>query len=68
MAIAGGATTAYKCQVIGGQLSAVPTTTLRTECVEPEDALPRLATGERVTVAGSDMAALRRLLGANHGE
>jgi rRNA-processing protein FCF1 len=65
MAISGGATTAYYCQIVGAELSADTTTRLRSECATVDDALRRLAAGERVVVAGSDMAALRdRLLRA----
>lgn len=35
------------------------TTRLRSECATVDDALLRLAAGERVVVAGSDMFALR---------
>ncbi len=63
MAIAGGATSAYRCQVVDGALEVSNTTTLRSECVAVEAAVVRLGRGERVTVAGSDMEALRRRLG-----
>ena len=63
MAIAGGATSAYRCQVIDGELEVSNTTTLRSECVEVDAAVVRLGKGERVTVAGSDMEALRCRLG-----
>ena len=62
MAVSGGACSAYRCQVQDGQLVATPTTSLRTLCVAPTDALEPLSRGEWVTVAGSDVAALRRLL------
>lgn len=62
MAVSGGACSAYRCQVQDGQLVATPTTCLRKLCVSPADALTLLGQGEWVTVAGSDMAALRRLL------
>jgi hypothetical protein len=62
MAVSGGACSAYRCQVQDGQLVAVPTTCLRKLCVAPKDALTPLGQGEWVTVAGSDMVALRRLL------
>ena len=57
--MAGGNTTAYRCQVVGGELSCELTTRLRSECATVDDALLRLAAGERVVVAGSDMHALR---------
>ena len=62
MAVSGGATTAYVCQVIGYELSCTPTTRLRTECATVDHALIELAKGERCVVAGSDMAALRMRL------
>ncbi len=64
MAIAGGATSAYRCQVIDAELEVSNTTTLRSECVAVDEAFVRLGRGERVIVAGSDMEALRRRLGA----
>ena len=59
MAVSGGATTAYVCQVSGYELTATPTTRLRSECATVDHALQVLAAGERCVVAGSDMAALR---------
>lgn len=58
MAVAGGATSAYRCQVVDGTLEVSNTTTLRSECVAVEAAIVRLGRGERVTVAGGDMEAL----------
>lgn len=62
MAIAGGACSAYRVQVFDRQVLVNSTTTLRSECVAIEPALQRLSRGEIVTVAGSDMAELRRRL------
>lgn len=66
MAVAGGATAAYRCSVAwddgGGALRTTFTTMARTECATVDDALRRLQAGETVTVAGSDMAALRQRL------
>ena len=62
MAIAGGVCTAYQCQVMAGELLTRNTSMLRTYCATVDDALLRLARGETVTVAGSDMAALRARL------
>ena len=62
MAVSGGATTAYVCQVHDWQLLIQPTTRLRTECATVDHALIELAKGERCVVAGSDMAALRMRL------
>lgn len=63
MAIAGGATVAYICQVVDGSLDVVQKTTLRKNCVPVGDAMVRLSYGEAVTVAGGDMADLRKKLG-----
>lgn len=68
MAIAGGACSAYRCRVIDGELYVVPTTTLRSLCVEPTEAVDTLGRGEWVLIAGSDMADLRRMLGARTGD
>lgn len=66
MAVAGGATAAYRCSVAwddgGGALRTTFTTMARTECATVDDAVRRLQAGETVTVAGSDMAALRQRL------
>jgi hypothetical protein len=64
MAIAGGATTAYKCKLENGSLVVAPTTKLRSECKSPQEALPLLTAGEEVTVAGSDMHELRLMVAA----
>ena len=55
MAVSGGATTAYVCQVHDWRLVCQPTTRLRSECATVDHALQVLA-------AGSDMAALRMRL------
>ena len=63
MAVAGGATKAYDCQVRDGALHIVrDRTTLRDLCTKPEDAIEALARGQVVIVAGSDIAALRAAL------
>lgn len=62
MAVAGGVCMAYQCQVNAGELVTRSTSMLRTYCATVDDALDRLSRGEAVTVAGSDMAALRRRL------
>ncbi len=62
MAVSGGATTAYVCQVHGYELTCQPTTRLRSECATVDHALIELAKGEKCVVAGSDMAALRMRL------
>jgi rRNA-processing protein FCF1 len=59
VAVSGGATTAYSCIISGMELSTAPTTRLRSECATVDDAMQRLAAGDRVVVAGSDMAALQ---------
>lgn len=63
MAISGGATSAYFCEIVDCELRTTSTTRLRSACATVDDALQRLAAGERVVVAGSDVVALRdRLL------
>lgn len=57
--MAGGNTTAYYCIISGMELATIPTTRLRSECATVDDAMQRLASGDRVVVAGSDMVALR---------
>jgi hypothetical protein len=64
MAIAGGATTAYACQVVNGALVVARKSTLRSLCVKVDEAFRLLGEGQRVTVAGADMPALRAALGA----
>ena len=68
MAIAGGATVAYVCQVIDGCLDISPVTSQRSLCMKPQGAVLCLERGERVVVAGSDMVTLRALLGVEIGE
>lgn len=62
LAIAGGATTAYRCQVIGSELFVSRTTIQRSECDTIDAALQKLSSGEWTIVTGSAMAELRRLL------
>ena len=62
MAIAGGACTAYRCHIQDNMLYSKRTTSLKTLCADPAEALPQFGCGEAVIVAGSDMAELRRLL------
>jgi len=62
MAIAGGMTTAYRCQVSEYKLTATPTTCLRNECANVEAAVAILERGEACVVAGFDMAQLRQRL------
>ncbi len=59
MAISGGATSAYFCEIVDSELRTTSTTRLRSACATVDDALRRLAAGERVVVAGSDIVALR---------
>ena len=59
MAVSGGVTAAYRCQIVGGELTCESAARLRSECATVDDALKRLANGEKVVVAGSDMVALR---------
>ncbi|GIK73816.1 MAG: hypothetical protein BroJett021_28040 [Chloroflexota bacterium] len=62
MAIAGGACSAYWVRYDADRrwLHVRSTTALRSECPTVEEAIERLHQGEQVTVAGSDMAELRR--------
>jgi hypothetical protein len=62
MAVAGSATTAYKCRIEDDRLTTEPTTTLRSECARVADAQEQLNAGNQVTVAASDMEALRQRL------
>lgn len=70
MAVAGGACSAYWVRWDARQhwLHVRSTTALRSECPAVEEAIERLRQGEQVTVAGSDMAAVRRAMHpAEHG-
>jgi len=62
MSHGGGTTVAYRLTLNGGILVAEPTARLRTQCATIDDALIRLRRGDAVTVAGSDMIALRARL------
>lgn len=67
MAIAGGACTAYECRLLAdGTLTTRNRTALRSYCAdldsEQDENLRKLRNGEALTVAGSDMVKLRRLL------
>jgi hypothetical protein len=55
--------TAFRCQVVDGELLIKLRTTLQQYCMKPEAAVVTLSTGEAVTVASSDMMRLRALLG-----
>jgi translation initiation factor IF-1 len=72
MAIAGGITTAYQCKpvIINDRLTLETTHTSypRNLCASPADAYIRLLKGDTVTVAGSDMAALRSKIAALNGD
>lgn len=63
MAIAGGATVAYMCQMIDGELVVTRGTALRSGCLSVGEAVKWLRAGQRATVAGPEMAALRAALG-----
>jgi hypothetical protein len=61
MAHAGGTTTAYMMQIQAGELCVIRSkTTLRDLCERVDDALLHLSRGEIVTIAGNDVAELRR--------
>ena len=61
MAIAGGATTAYRVRIQDGALHCERTTTLASLCTPVDDALRQLREGQTVTVMGSSMHQLRTL-------
>ncbi len=63
MAIAGGATTAYRLWIdADNQLRSERTSTLRDLCATPAEAAHELRNGRTVIVAGSDVDTLRSLL------
>ena len=64
MAVSGGATSAYFCWVEANHLMVRSTTHLARLCTPLEEAVPRMARGETVVVAGSDMTQLRALVRA----
>lgn len=59
MAIAVGKYSAYEVQVIGNELSVVPTMVATYHCAPIAMAMAKLAKGEAVTVRGSEMVTLR---------
>jgi len=68
MAIAGGMTSAYRCNVSDNALIAAPTTYPGKDCANVEAAMAILARGESCIVAASDMSTLRaRLLSERVG-
>lgn len=64
MAVSGGVTTAYRCQVSGNELTVQTTSMLKSECANVEAALAILARGEQCTVASADVPILRMRLRA----
>jgi len=63
MAIAGGATTAYKCVLTGKLLHRAPVGMIqRSQCAEPKQAVELLRRGEMVTIAGSDVVKVEQML------
>lgn len=63
MAVAGGATTAYRCTLVDGELQMGTSRMVSGDiCIKPQDAVPVLLSGESVIVAGVDMVKLRALL------
>lgn len=62
MAIAGGATTAYRCSMIASVLETTTTSHLKEYCTKPADAAQLLRAGKVTFVAASDMTELRGLL------
>ena len=59
MAVSGGSTNAFRCNVIDGNLIAAPTTYPTRDCANVEAALEILGRGETCIVAAADMSALR---------
>lgn len=55
MAIAGGATTAYKVAMKDGKIKAERRTILAELCASPEEAMEALRHDDEATVQGSDM-------------
>ena len=60
MAVAGGATTAYRFLLVRHALVCERTTAMRERCLSPAEAVAQLAQGFPVTVAGSDAIAFRQ--------
>ena len=60
MAIAGGATVAYRCKIVDGKLYRDKDTAMKT--VPPLPAVYALLRGETVIVAGADVVAVARLV------
>ena len=62
MAIAGSATSAYRVQIIGGELQVRAMTTMSYMCVAPASAIETITTsGDSCMIAGSDMPEFWRL-------
>ena len=64
MAIAGGATVAYRCRVVDNVLVQANTTYPSSMCATVDDAIAALANGDTVIVSGHDKAELNRRLTA----
>ena len=62
MAVAGGITTAYKCQVSEYRLHVQSTSYPKAECANIEAAIQMLQAGESCIVASADIPALRQRL------
>ncbi len=62
MAVSGGMTSAYRCQVQDNRLSSAPTTFPSRDCADVESAVESLGRGETVIVAAGDMTRLRMAL------
>lgn len=60
MAVAGGATVAYRCRLVDGKLQREQTTAMNT--TYPLPATAAILRGETVVVAGSDMVVTARLV------
>ena len=63
MAVAGSATTAYQCRLVGGMLFLGNTQMMsKSVCETVHNAIPLLQAGRMVIVAGSNIVELRKLL------
>lgn len=61
MAVAGSATSAYRVQIVGGELQVTATTSMSYLCQTPAQAMDSLRNGDSAVIAGSDMPEFWRL-------
>lgn len=64
MAVAGGATTAYRVRMVSGKAKIDGTTAASYICAKPHEAIDAILDGDTVTVAGADMWELQQVLKA----